>query len=69
MGHFRSRAQLILTACKAYMDGVQVGSMVGEIRDGKSGSKPFKAAVARMVNGLVSNFTRCGAADCDRFRV
>lgn len=71
VGHFRSRAHAILSACCAYMEGVEVGgTMVNEITpENKSGSKPFKAAVGRMVNGLVSFFGRYGATDCDQFRV
>ncbi|KAI3795317.1 hypothetical protein L1987_37968 [Smallanthus sonchifolius] len=68
VGHFCSRAHAILSACKAYMDGVQVGSTIndGHAVD-KSGSKPFKAAVARMMNGLISNFSRSGATNCEQY--
>ncbi|PWA84111.1 ubiquitin-conjugating enzyme/RWD-like protein [Artemisia annua] len=68
--HFRTRAHAILSACRAYMEGVPVGSITDEkIPDEKSGSKSFQVAVARMLNGLISNFSRSGAADCDQFRV
>lgn len=67
LGHFRSHAHVILSACRAYMDGAQVGSMVN--KDDQNGSKQFKAAMGRMLNGLVSNFTRYGATDCDQYRV
>lgn len=70
-GHFRSCAHVILSACRAYMEGVQVGSVI-DARipdDDKRGSNSFKAAVGRMVNGLVSNFSRYGATDCDQYRV
>ncbi|KAI7730646.1 hypothetical protein M8C21_029073 [Ambrosia artemisiifolia] len=70
VGHFCSRAHVILSACRAYMEGVQVGSTVnGGTPDDKSGSNQFKAAVGRMVNGLVSNFSRYGATNCDQYRV
>ncbi|KAK9075498.1 hypothetical protein SSX86_003822 [Deinandra increscens subsp. villosa] len=70
VGHFSSRAHVILSACRAYMGGVQVGSTVSGVNSAdKSGSKPFKAAVGRMINGLVSNFSRSGATDCEQYRV
>ncbi|XP_076922698.1 putative ubiquitin-conjugating enzyme E2 38 isoform X1 [Bidens hawaiensis] len=70
VGHFCSRAHVILSACRAYMDGVEVGSTIdGSHLVDKSGSKPFKAAVGRMINGLVANFSRSGATDCDQYRV
>ncbi|MFS8024241.1 putative ubiquitin-conjugating enzyme E2, ubiquitin-conjugating enzyme/RWD [Helianthus anomalus] len=70
VGHFCSRAHVILSACRAYMDGVEVGSTIdGEHPVDKSRSKPFKAAVGRMINGLVSSFSRSGATDCDQYRV
>ncbi|KAJ9550220.1 hypothetical protein OSB04_014265 [Centaurea solstitialis] len=68
VGHFRSRAHTILSACRAYMEGVEVGSKV-DGGEKKGGSKSFKASVAKMVNGLVSNFSRYGATDCEQFRV
>ncbi|KAL4585265.1 hypothetical protein LXL04_009881 [Taraxacum kok-saghyz] len=69
-GHFRTRAHGILSACRAYMEGVPVGFIVdGKIPEEKSGSKMFKANVGKMVNGLVNNFSRYGATDCDQYRV
>ncbi|XP_075482368.1 putative ubiquitin-conjugating enzyme E2 38 [Primulina tabacum] len=73
-GHFRSHAHAILSACRAYMDGVLVGSLVnGSVPDGTAtqnmGSPCFKEAVGRMLNGLVSNFTRYGSQDCEKFRL
>lgn len=68
--HFRTRAHAILSACRAYMEGVPVGSITDEkIPNERSGSRSFQAAVARMLNGLISNFSRSGATDCDQFRV
>ncbi|CAI9089401.1 OLC1v1023967C2 [Oldenlandia corymbosa var. corymbosa] len=73
-GHFRVHAYDILESCKAYMEGAQVGSLVkGKPLDGKifkkmTPSPTFKADVAKMVNGLISNFTRYGARDCEKFR-
>ncbi|KAL2457964.1 putative ubiquitin-conjugating enzyme E2 38 [Forsythia ovata] len=70
-GHFRAHAHDILSACRAYMDGAVVGSLVkGKIQDGgkKSTSPEFGAAIRRMINGLISNFTKIGAEDCEQFR-
>ncbi|KAK3006729.1 hypothetical protein RJ639_017182, partial [Escallonia herrerae] len=61
-GHFRSRAHDILSACKAYMVGAEVGSAA---RGSSSGE--FKAAISGMMNALVSNFTRNGAKNCEQF--
>jgi len=49
------------------MEGVPVG-LTSDEKSG-SNSKSFKADVAKMVNGLVTNFTRYGATDCDQYRV
>ncbi|CAI9759925.1 unnamed protein product [Fraxinus pennsylvanica] len=70
-GHFRSHAHDILSACRAYMGGAVVGSVVkGKILDGskKSTSSEFAASIRRMINGLISNFTKIGAEDCEQFR-
>ncbi|KAK9284363.1 hypothetical protein L1049_023534 [Liquidambar formosana] len=71
-GHFRNRAHDILVACKAYTEGVPVGSVVGvqghnEVE--RNGSSDFRAAVTRMINMLVTNFTKNGSKDCEQFRV
>ncbi|WJX88178.1 ubiquitin-conjugating enzyme [Trifolium repens] len=71
-GHFCSRAQDILVACKAYMDGAQVGCLVkGGVQDvdqgDKSCSKEFKNSLAAYVDMLVKEFTQVGAKDCDKF--
>lgn len=65
-GHFRTRAHAILSACRGYMEGVPVGGGGGGLI-GEGGSKSFKAAVGKMLNGLVSNFTRYGATGCDQY--
>ncbi|CAH9074835.1 unnamed protein product [Cuscuta epithymum] len=73
-GHFQIYAHDILSACKAYMEGVMVGSVIkGKIKGdnvnapGRDGD--FKRAIFRMMNGLVSNFTKHGAKDCEKFRI
>ena len=73
MGHFCNRAHDILVACKAYMDGAQVGSLVkGGVQDvdlsDKSCSKRFKDSLARYVDILVKVFTQIGAEDCEKFQ-
>ncbi|KAI3780657.1 hypothetical protein L2E82_10642 [Cichorium intybus] len=66
VGHFRNCAHGILAACRGYMEGVEVG---GLRVDENGGSKAFKAALGRMVNGLASNFSRYCGIECDQFRV
>ncbi|GMJ05246.1 ubiquitin-conjugating enzyme 25, PHO2 FAMILY UBIQUITIN CONJUGATION ENZYME 1 [Hibiscus trionum] len=72
VGHFYMRAQNILVACKAYMDGAQVGCLAkGGIQDvdegDKSCSMKFKDSVAGCVNMLVKEFTVLGVKDCEKF--
>ncbi|XP_074574259.1 putative ubiquitin-conjugating enzyme E2 38 [Curcuma longa] len=72
VGHFRIRGRTILAACKAYMDGAQVGCVVGEgVQDVddvgyKSCSATFKASLKRIFEDLLMEFTVKGA-DCDEF--
>lgn len=71
-GHFCSRAQDILVACKAYIDGAQVGCLVkGGVQDvdqgDKSCSKEFKHSLPAYVDMLVKEFTQVGARDCEKF--
>lgn len=71
-GHFGQHAHDILVACKAYMDGAQVGCLVkGGIQDvdegDKSCSNKFKAEVARHVEVLVGQFSKLGVKDCGKF--
>lgn len=71
-GHFCSRAQDILVACKAYMDGAQVGCLVkGGVQDvdqgDKSCSKEFKNSLTAYVDMLIKEFTQVGAKDCEKF--
>ncbi|KAE8125819.1 hypothetical protein FH972_020590 [Carpinus fangiana] len=72
LGHFCNRAHDILVACKAYMDGAQVGSLEkGGVQDvdvgDKSCSKRFKDSLAGYVDMLVKDFTRIGAENCEKF--
>ncbi|MBA0733688.1 hypothetical protein Gogos_017673 [Gossypium gossypioides] len=74
VGHFYHRAQDILVACKAYMDGAQVGCLVkGGVQDvdegDKSCSQKFKNSVSGCVNMLVKEFTVLGVKDCEKFLI
>lgn len=73
MGHFCQRALPILDACKAYMDGAQVGTLAsGGIQDvdegDKSCSTTFKASVGQILPLLIEAFKEKGfhcARDAD----
>ncbi|XP_009625388.1 uncharacterized protein [Nicotiana tomentosiformis] len=73
VGHYFQSCHDILVACKAYMDGAQVGSLVrGCVLDAvegdkKSCSQGFKAMLAGFTQTLVDAFTNIGAKDCDKF--
>ncbi|CAN4075536.1 unnamed protein product [Withania somnifera] len=73
VGHFFQSCQDILVACKAYMEGAPVGSLVRGcvLQDGsesdKSCSEYFKAMLAGFIKTLVDTFTKIGAKDCDKF--
>lgn len=72
MGHFCKRAHSILTACKAYMDGAQVGSVVKSgvqnfYQGNKNHSQQFKNSLASYIDLLVKEFTQIGAKDCEKF--
>uniref|UniRef100_A0A5B6ZNH2 E2 ubiquitin-conjugating enzyme n=1 Tax=Davidia involucrata TaxID=16924 RepID=A0A5B6ZNH2_DAVIN len=68
VGHFFKRAHDILVACKAYMDGAQVGCLarggVQDVDEGdKSCSQHFKQTLAGYFNTLVQAFKQIGAKD------
>ncbi|XP_027340547.1 probable ubiquitin-conjugating enzyme E2 25 isoform X2 [Abrus precatorius] len=72
MGHFCSRADDILVACKAYMEGAQVGCLVkGGVQDVDEGdrscSKRFKESLSGYMNMIVREFAKTGAKDIDKF--
>ncbi|TYI42142.1 hypothetical protein ES332_A01G076700v1 [Gossypium tomentosum] len=74
VGHFYRCAQDILVACKAYMDGAQVGCLVkGGVQDvdegDKSCSQKFKNSVSGCVNMLVKEFKVLGVKDCEKFLI
>ncbi|KAE9585193.1 hypothetical protein Lal_00017841 [Lupinus albus] len=65
VGHFYNRARDILVACKAYMEGAQVGCLVkGGVQDVDEGdktcSKQFKDSLTGYVNMIVTEFAKIG---------
>uniref|UniRef100_A0A7N0TJH8 E2 ubiquitin-conjugating enzyme n=1 Tax=Kalanchoe fedtschenkoi TaxID=63787 RepID=A0A7N0TJH8_KALFE len=67
VGHFRVRAHDIMAACKAYMEGVIVGSALnGEGEKGKC-SIEFKQGVTQMMIVLIKLFTSNGSKDLEQF--
>lgn len=71
-GHFYKRAHDILVACKAYINGAQVGSLVeGGVQDlelsDKSCSDNFKQSVTHLLSQLVEAFKGIGVSDCDKY--
>ncbi|XP_006594771.1 uncharacterized protein [Glycine max] len=70
-GHFCNRASDILVACKAYMEGAQVGCLVkGGVQDVDEGdrscSQQFKDSLSGYMNMLVKEFAKVGAKDIDK---
>lgn len=70
LGHFYKCARDILTACKAYMEGAQVGCLVkGGVQDvdegDKSSSDRFKNSLPGYVETLMKEFKRIGVKDCE----
>ncbi|MQM08844.1 hypothetical protein Taro_041704 [Colocasia esculenta] len=70
-GHFCKYGGAILLACRAYMDGTQVGCVVGDgvqaIDEGdKCLSSPFQNKLKKLFEELLMEFTVKGA-DCDVF--
>ncbi|KAL2496354.1 putative ubiquitin-conjugating enzyme E2 25 [Forsythia ovata] len=72
VGHFCKHSRDILVACKAYMEGAQVGCLVkGGVQDvdegDKSCSQDFKSNLAGFITTLVNAFSQIGAKDCLEF--
>lgn len=72
IGHFNQHAHDILAACKAYMDGAEVGSLVKggvqKIHKGKKSCSPdFKTSIAGHSDLLIKEFTCIGVKDCEKF--
>lgn len=74
-GHFFRRAHDILAACKAYIGGAQVGSLVkGSIQDldvgdksDKSYASHFQLSLNHVLTMLVDTFKKIGVSDCEKF--
>lgn len=75
--HFRDCARNILAACKAYTEGVPVGSAaVGSViedvvqdKAGKRKSVDFKSTLSKMMNMLITNFAKNGSKDIEQFQL
>ncbi|TVU00836.1 hypothetical protein EJB05_53723 [Eragrostis curvula] len=70
-GHFRNYGCNILVACRAYLDGAQVGCLVGngvqDVDEGdKSCSVKFQQSLKRLFEELLKELTAKGA-DCEEF--
>lgn len=71
-GHFRKYGRNVLVACKAYLDGAQVGCLAGngvqDVDEGdKSCSLKFKTSLKRLFEELLKELSVKGA-DCDKFQ-
>ncbi|GFY99044.1 ubiquitin-conjugating enzyme 25 [Actinidia rufa] len=72
--YFRLQAHDILSACKAYMEGAEIGSVVnGRVQDTNKAkvNHPvgFNKSLAKMINTLATNFSKNGSKDCEQFRL
>ncbi|PWA90084.1 ubiquitin-conjugating enzyme family protein [Artemisia annua] len=72
VGHFRHSVRDILMACKAYTEGVQVGSLlrggVQDVDDGEeSCSYKFKTDVVSYIKVLIDAFKSIGAKEAEEF--
>jgi hypothetical protein len=70
-GHFRKYGRTVLVACKAYLDGAQVGCLAGngvqDVDEGdKSCSLRFKTSLKRLFDELLKELAVKGA-DRDKF--
>ncbi|KAG1335047.1 putative ubiquitin-conjugating enzyme E2 38 [Cocos nucifera] len=70
-GHFRKQGRVILVACRAYMGGAQVGSVIkDEVQhvdeDDKTPITRFKVTLKKLFEELLMEFTVKGA-HCDEF--
>jgi len=70
-GHFRKYGRNILVACRAYLEGAQVGCLAGDgVQDVDEGDKScsvrFKQSLKRLFEELLMEFTVKGA-DTDKF--
>lgn len=71
-GHFLQQAHQILLSCKAYIDGALVGSNVNDRAGSQvpdASTRNFKISVIRMMNMLITSFTKNGSTDCEQYRL
>ncbi|XP_021754876.1 probable ubiquitin-conjugating enzyme E2 26 [Chenopodium quinoa] len=73
-GHFYQRAHDILAACRAYLDGVEVGSFVKgktQTTQGKKKtcSQSIKMSLPGYIKSLVEAFTKIGVKGCEKYLV
>ncbi|KAL2934878.1 putative ubiquitin-conjugating enzyme E2 26 [Bienertia sinuspersici] len=73
-GHFYNRAHDILEACRAYLEGVEVGSYVkGKTVTAKGKSKTcsqlLKTNLPNNIKTLVEAFTKIGVKDCEKYLI
>jgi ubiquitin-conjugating enzyme E2 O len=70
VGHFRKYGHKVLRGCKAYMDGAQVGCLVGDgvqdVDEGDKSSDNFKASLKKLFVVLQTEFTNIGVY-CNEF--
>lgn len=72
-GHFRVHAHDILTACKAYTEGAEIGCDIKKwVEEGDNAEKPgspnFRQDVAKMMKTLLKYFINNGSKDCEKFQ-
>lgn len=71
IGHFRLRAQDILSACKAYSEGARIGCDIKKRLAGgddeNTGSSDFKDSVKKWMKTLAPLFIENGANECKVF--
>nr|XP_043624636.1 putative ubiquitin-conjugating enzyme E2 38 [Erigeron canadensis] len=63
VGHFRTRVGDIKMACKAYMEGLQLGCLVSDV----TCSIEFKNDVASCIKSLLDGFDKIGAKGAQEF--
>ena len=73
-GHFLVRGRAILLACRAYMEGADIGCIVKDEIQGcrkveKRNLQGFKRGIANLMNSLIVNFTMNGSEDCAEFHL
>lgn len=72
IGHFHKYGHSILIGCNAYMDGAQVGSIIGGVKAIDKGNKgcstKFKGSLKKLFEELMMEFIGIGV-DCHEFMI